>query len=243
MNPVKISISINQAQVVTLGLELDLIDLALFDYCQSYLLSSKSNKTLVEGKIYVQVRPEHIIADMPLLGLTTTKSINNHIDALIGAGLLERCPENQKLRGTYICAGYRYDEYIGIKEGEVVEKRMETPAPTVQKKPYEFEGLALPHNTERFIEWLDKLAQEPLWKKKSKQAWTMAFNALKKVAEPIACTAIAISIDRQYRGVFPESVRREEINKYLNGNYYGRSDRQTPTCAPVPKKVDIEDIM
>lgn len=243
MNPVKISITINQAQVVAMGLNVDIIDLALLDYCQNYLLSAKAKRTLVDGKVYVMVSPTDIINDMPLLGLTTSKSINNHIDSLIEAGLLERCPDNQKLRGTYICQGVRYDEYIGIN---AIPYAAPAPAPAapaavvVKKKPYEFDDLKLPHTEPRFIEWLDKLALEDVWKKKSRQAWVMAFNALAKYPEPIASTAIAICIDRKYRGIFPDSVKPEDVNRYL----YPRGTAPAKTAAsPGTRPVNIEDLM
>lgn len=237
----KITITINQAQAVQMGLNVDLVDLALLDYCQNYLLSTKAKRVFVADHLYVQVNPSDIINDMPLLRLATTKSINNHIDSLVDAELLERCPDNQKLRGTFIGAGRRYDEYIGI---EAVSAPSTTVKPTVEapkviKKPYEFEGLDLPHTEPRFIEWLDRLAQEDIWKKKSRQAWTMAFNSLKRVPEPVASTAIAITIDRHYRGVFPESVKPDEVTRYLY-----------PASAPAQQKpqttvrsVKLDDIM
>ena len=72
----KYNISINQLASYEKGLGLDLIDLALFDFVQSFVHSGRCECISMDGKPYFWISPQLVIEEMPILGITTTRGIN-----------------------------------------------------------------------------------------------------------------------------------------------------------------------
>lgn len=107
----KYNISINQLANYEKGLGLDLIDLALFDFVQSFVHSGKCECISMDDKPYFWISPQLVIEEMPILGITTTRGINLRIDHLIAAGMLLRGPENQSKRRTYLAFGPKVGDY------------------------------------------------------------------------------------------------------------------------------------
>lgn len=109
----KYRISINQKAVFDMGLQdkVDFIDLAIYDFITSFMLCEDCVKTNINGIQYFWIKPSLIIDEMPLLGINTTRGINNRINKLADCGLLERCPINQSLHQPYFKIGPKYKEY------------------------------------------------------------------------------------------------------------------------------------
>lgn len=107
----KYTISINQLANYEKGLGLDLIDLALFDFVQSFVNSGRCECISMDNKPYFWISPQYVISEMPILGIKTTRGINLRIENLINAGMLIRGPENQSKRKTYLAFGPRVSEY------------------------------------------------------------------------------------------------------------------------------------
>lgn len=122
MADIKYTISINQVAAYRLGLDLDFIDLAIFDYIKDFFHSDKILKIEYLNETYFWVAHTKIIEDMPLLGIKTKQGIFNRIDKLIAAGLLVRCPASQQLQKPFYRFGPNYQSYISYREekgGEV----------------------------------------------------------------------------------------------------------------------------
>lgn len=107
----KYSININQKAIIDMDLNIDIIDMAIYDCVVSFMFTDKCRKIEVGGVIYYWVSSTFIIQELPLVGITTERGISKRIDKLIDCGLLERCPCNQSLKGTFYKVGKRYKEY------------------------------------------------------------------------------------------------------------------------------------
>lgn len=111
---------------------LDVVDLALYDAIKSFILSDKCETIIIDHQVYYWVSPVHLIEEMPILGINTTRGINIRIDKLIGAELLERCPQNQSTKKTYVKMGRKYNLYecYSPNENEISELGKTIPSVT-----------------------------------------------------------------------------------------------------------------
>jgi hypothetical protein len=66
----KYYISINQRSVVENGLGLDLVDMAIVDYCRDFFNSPKTaRKAGEDGSSWYWIDYAHLINEMPILGI------------------------------------------------------------------------------------------------------------------------------------------------------------------------------
>ena len=105
-------ITINQKAVVECGLNVDIVDMAVFDFMMSYSASPKCTKVFFENKFYFHLSSSVILERMPMLGISTKRGVCKRIDNLINAGLIERHPNNQEIGKTMYTFGSTYDQYI-----------------------------------------------------------------------------------------------------------------------------------
>ena len=97
----KYIININQKAIMSLGLDLDIIDMAIFDEVYCYMHSSRRQKLITpEGEFFL-ILPRDIIDDMPLLGVKSEAVIRRHLAKLADAGLLVRYSQNQQIGRSY----------------------------------------------------------------------------------------------------------------------------------------------
>ena len=90
----KYIININQKAIMSLGLDLDIIDMAIFDEVYCYMQSSRRQKlSTPEGEFFL-ILPRYIIDDMPLLGVKSEAVIRRHLAKIADAGLLVRYSHN-----------------------------------------------------------------------------------------------------------------------------------------------------
>lgn len=107
----KYNIFINQKSCVDLKLNLDIIDLAIYDCIKAFAITDSCVKITINNIVYFWMQPGKIKEELPLLGITTTRGISKRIDKLIESGLLERCPDNQSLQKTFLKFGSKASEY------------------------------------------------------------------------------------------------------------------------------------
>jgi hypothetical protein len=108
----KYNIYINQWAVIVNGFNLDIIDVAIFDYIKDFSNVKDCERITTGGETYFFIKTQKIIDDMPLLNISTTRGIRNRIDKLIDSGLLIRHPECQQLGRTYYKFGPNYDKML-----------------------------------------------------------------------------------------------------------------------------------
>lgn len=95
-----------------MGLDLDVNDVAIFNFIRMYSTSKAVQKTTIGDKLFYNIPLDTIIKEMPMLGLKK-RAISDRVNKLVEAGLLERYEGNQKANKSYLCFGPRNDEYLG----------------------------------------------------------------------------------------------------------------------------------
>ena len=103
-------ITINQRAAVELGLDLDLIDLAIFDYIKGFALSSKCMNVKTEDGSFYWISHKNIQDAMPLLNIKSSQGIINRIKKLIDAGLLIKYSKCEEFGKTLYAFGPNYDK-------------------------------------------------------------------------------------------------------------------------------------
>lgn len=135
---------------------LDIVDLALYDAIKTFIISSRAQTISVHNHIYYWVSPNMLIEEMPILGISTTRGINKRIDKLIDAKLLERCPENQSTKRTYVTMGEKYNQYECYHiENENSSLGTDVPTPTWNECSNN-NNTNIDHNTNTYIKEIDK---------------------------------------------------------------------------------------
>lgn len=104
------TITINQLAVINSGMNLDVVDMSIFDFITHFAHSDKCMKLNSEGAIYFWVSHSVIIEQLPILGISTGAGIIKRINKLIDAGLLSRHPNCDMMRKTFYRFGPNYDK-------------------------------------------------------------------------------------------------------------------------------------
>lgn len=105
----KYTILINQYAAVTNGLNLDLIDLAIFDFIKDFANSQSCVKMQTPEGVYFWVSHKLVLEAMPLLNIKTNQGLIKRIDNLINAGILRKHPNCDRHRQTLYAFGENYD--------------------------------------------------------------------------------------------------------------------------------------
>ena len=90
------------------GLNVDVIDMSIFDFIKQYAHTDKCMKLQTETGTYYWVAHTTIINQMPILGISTGAGIVKRINKLIDAGLLARHPNCDMMRKTFYKFGPNY---------------------------------------------------------------------------------------------------------------------------------------
>lgn len=114
----KYTIVINQKAVIDAELNLDIIDLAIFDFIRDFYNKPKVVRMNSGGKSYVMLTHKLIINALPILGITTRQGIYNRLQKLVSADLLEPFEGNGRTVFTsYFCFGANYSRMFFDEEG------------------------------------------------------------------------------------------------------------------------------
>lgn len=105
----KYTILINQFAAVNSGLDLDLIDLCIFDFIKDFANSQACIKMQTPEGIYFWISHKLIIEAMPLLNIKTPQGLIKRIDNLIRAELINKHPNCEIYSKTLYQFGSNYD--------------------------------------------------------------------------------------------------------------------------------------
>lgn len=105
----KYYIFINQYAVLANGLDLDIIDLAIFDFIKSFANSDKCVKMQTPEGVYFWISHKLILEEMPILNIKTNQGLMKRVEKLINAGILKKHPNCEHYRQTLYCFGENYD--------------------------------------------------------------------------------------------------------------------------------------
>lgn len=127
----KYTISINQKAAVDLKLDVDMIDLAIFDMLKDFSGSTACKKMQDNNRNYFSVPYRKVLDELPLLPITKPDGVYRRFKKLEAAGVLEMHPDNAKLSMVWFSWGRNYDKMIssytpGLKT-EGSEIKQDTP--------------------------------------------------------------------------------------------------------------------
>lgn len=105
----KYTILINQYAAIANGLNLDLIDLAIFDFIKDFANSSNCVKMQTPEGVFFWISHKLVMKEMPLLNIKTNQGLIKRIDKLISSGVLRKHPNCDKYRQTLYSFGDNYD--------------------------------------------------------------------------------------------------------------------------------------
>ena len=108
----KYTITINQYAAVKNNMDLDLIDLAIFDFIKDFVNSANCVKINTPEGVFFWVSHKLIMNSMPLLGIKSNNGIKRRVDNLINAGLLKKHPDCEKYRQTLYTFGENFDKLL-----------------------------------------------------------------------------------------------------------------------------------
>lgn len=110
MENYKFTILINQRVVVENNLDLDLVDMALFDFISTFIGNSNCQSIQdSDGKIYYWVSYQKVISDMPLLPLKTKVAVYTRFKKLVDQNILIPYYDNKRIGRTYFRTGPVFD--------------------------------------------------------------------------------------------------------------------------------------
>lgn len=112
------TITINQKAVIELGLNLDVLDMAIFDFIVHFAHWDKCQRLQTNAGVYFALQHKTIISQMPILGINTAAGILRRINKLIEAGLLERHPDCEMMKMTFYKFGRNYDKVFFVTPNE-----------------------------------------------------------------------------------------------------------------------------
>lgn len=114
----KYNISINQFAAVRNGFakNLDLIDLAIFDFIKDFANSSKCVKVQTQEGTYFWISHKLVMEQMPLLKIKTKRGLMKRIDNLINAGILRKHPDSNRYNKTLYSFGENYNLLVFANE-------------------------------------------------------------------------------------------------------------------------------
>jgi len=117
----KRSISIPQQAVIELGLDLDIADMAIFDFICSFAHSQAADKILTEDQQHFAywISAKLIQNQLPILRMKE-RTIKEHVAKLVDAGLLCKYGDPRKMQKAYYTFGPLYEKIMFFNEHGVM---------------------------------------------------------------------------------------------------------------------------
>lgn len=108
----KYNISINVVPVIKHNLDLDYIDLIIFDFIKDFANSNYCTKIQTTEGLYFWISHTSIMNQLPLLKITSKAGIIKRVDNLINAGILEKSKQSKEFGKSLYRFGKNYDKMI-----------------------------------------------------------------------------------------------------------------------------------
>lgn len=110
----KYNININQKAIIDLGLNLDVVDLAIFDFIKDFSNSSACLKVVIGGKQYFWISHSKVISELPMIKIATRQGVFKRISKLVDSELIERIDVDPQK--SYYCFGRNYDNVTFVAD-------------------------------------------------------------------------------------------------------------------------------
>lgn len=119
----KYTILINQFAAIENGLDLDIIDLAIFDYIKDFSGSNYCSKIATPEGTYFWLSHKKIIQDLPLLKIKSSQGIIKRISNLLENKIFEKHPNCEMYGKSLYKAGINYDLLIFGKQVDTPQQK------------------------------------------------------------------------------------------------------------------------
>ena len=106
------NININQRAAVENGFDLDVIDLAIFDFIKDFGCSPNCTQLHTDEGLYMWISHKLIINNLPLIGIKSSQGIIRRIDKLVECKLITKHPRCEQLSKTLYRFGVNYNLMI-----------------------------------------------------------------------------------------------------------------------------------
>lgn len=105
----------DQATLIEYGLNLQ--DAEILRWYVNFYSTDKMVKQMINGKVFAWVKYSAVIADLPILGITSKEVISRHFDRFVNCGIMEKYVK--KVEGTYtmFCLTEKYNRLIEKSNG------------------------------------------------------------------------------------------------------------------------------
>lgn len=107
--------------MISSGLNLDVVDMSIFDFIKHYAHSDGCMKLQTETGTFFWISHNVVIQELPILGITTGAGVVKRINKLIDAGLLARHPNCDLMRKTFYKFGPNYDKVCFVSQNESLQ--------------------------------------------------------------------------------------------------------------------------
>lgn len=216
----KYTILINQYAAVNSGLDLDLIDLAIFDFIKDFANCTNCIKIHTPEGIYFWISHKLILDAMPLLNIKTNQGMIKRIDNLVKAGILQKHPNCELYNKTLYCFGENYELLTFTEKGTKILTGVDTPKQKLI--PPINESLGLPINES--LGYNSNNTDNTIIDKKNK-----ASNDV--VGDLFPDNDLEVKPDKKKTTIF----RNSDVFKLVKDNDYSEFEKlfATPEFAPV----------
>lgn len=208
MEGIKYVITVNQYAAVQSGLDVDIIDMAVYDFIRSYIQTSECVSMTDDAGVWYNVPHAVVVSHMPILGIKSERAVLTHVNRLIEAGLIVRHEGCGALRRTFYRLGAA-SEAMDFVPGDVMdEPRRKIPKPE-KKFGVDWTTLDLP---EDLSEGMREVVERWLsYKREKRQMYTPTGLRvfIKKLLDlsggdaRVAAAIVEQSMAANYAGVFP----------------------------------------
>ena len=229
----KYNISINQFAAVKHGLNLDFLDLAIFDFIRSFINSGNCQTTQIGNESYYWISYKKIKEDLPLLPLNSGDAIYRRVKKLTEVGLLQLHPKSVQLGRSYFCKGLKFNllEFSDPSDLKPGDPRINKRTPS-DLKPEDNSikdngisdnkgDLVYPFDTKEFLEawglWKIYKKTEKGFKFKSLISEQAALKKLSQIADTDqdAINIINQSIENGWSGLFASKQKHNgQVSNY-----------------------------
>lgn len=114
----KYTILINQKAAIDSGLDLDFIDLAIFDFVKDFSAGPACKKKYENEVVYTLLGWKLIIKQLPTLRMTTRQAVFNRMQKLVRQEILIAHPNNQVLGESWYAAGVNFPKLVFVPDNE-----------------------------------------------------------------------------------------------------------------------------
>jgi len=105
----KYNILINQKAIIDSGLDIDIVDVAIFDCIYSLMQSASCRQMTINNVTYYWISTSLIISELPMLGIKSRQGVIKRIEKLIRNKLLIRSDASRAMAKAIYCKGDNFE--------------------------------------------------------------------------------------------------------------------------------------